>query len=126
MNPNSSGAWLPAGMVLAASLRCLEEIEVWRAQLRQDEADRLLASRWHPFIRTQAKAMAKVEAMEVAKYSYSEMRTVAWRLQALARQLREVEDVYVTSYDYQQIHRQYERLSTEPDPSEPAQGALAA
>jgi hypothetical protein len=47
-------------------------------------------------------------------------------LQSLARQLGEDDDIYVTAYDYDQIHRQYERLFPRPDPSEPAQGALAA
>lgn len=123
---HASGAWLPAGKVAEATGRTIAHAQSERDQRIEAEAERLLASRWHPFIRTKERALEECRVHREVRLYWLYGQRIAERLHHLAEALDPEELMFVSSHDFQTIGWAYpgpSERNPDPSPAAPAQRA---
>ena len=123
---HASGAWLPAGRVAQATSRTIAHAQTERERRIEEEAERLLASRWHPFIRTRERALEECRVHREVRLHWLYGQRIAERLDHLARALAPEDLMFVSSSDFETIGWAYPKpneRSPDPTPAAPAQRA---
>ncbi len=98
----TSGAWLPARSVAAAATAKLAQIDASRRDAVDQEAERLAAAWWRPFIRNKADGQAECRRIRFARYWYSDGEHTAYNLGTLAGMIGD-ELMFVTADDFRSI-----------------------
>lgn len=123
---HASGAWLPAGKVAHAATTTIAHAQSERERKIAEEAEQLLASRWHIFIRTKERALEECRIHRAVRLHWLYGQRIAERIAHLAQALEPDDLMFVSSSDFETIGWAYPKpTAQDPNPS-PAAPAMRA